>query len=131
MELLLRIFLQLHVTLSFFDPNILLSILFSNIHNLYSSLNVRDQVSHPYKTTGKTIVLCILFLRRLRRAGHVARMREVINMCRILVGNPEAKRPLRRPRNRWENHIKTDLKEMGWERTGHTWPRIGTGGAFL
>jgi hypothetical protein len=38
-------------------PNILLSTLFSNTLNLCSSLNVRDQISHPYKTTGKIIVL--------------------------------------------------------------------------
>jgi hypothetical protein len=41
-------------------PNILLSTLFSDTLNLCSSLNVRDQVSHPYKTTGKIIVLYIL-----------------------------------------------------------------------
>jgi hypothetical protein len=43
-----------------FLQNILLSTLFSNTLSLYSSLNVRDQVSHPYKTTGKSIVLYIL-----------------------------------------------------------------------
>jgi phosphate starvation-inducible membrane PsiE len=43
-------------------PNILLSILFSNTLNLCSSLSVRDQVSHPYKTTGKIMILYILIL---------------------------------------------------------------------
>jgi hypothetical protein len=43
-----------------FGPNIPLSTLFSNTLNLYCSFNVRDQVSHPYKTAGKIIVLCIL-----------------------------------------------------------------------
>jgi hypothetical protein len=43
-----------------FGPNILLSTLFSNTLSLCSSLNVRDQVSHPYRTTGKIIVLYIL-----------------------------------------------------------------------
>jgi hypothetical protein len=42
------------------NSNILLSTLFSNTLSLYSSLNVKDQVSHPYRTTGKIIVLYIL-----------------------------------------------------------------------
>jgi hypothetical protein len=45
---------------SLLDPNILLSTLFSNTLSLCSSLRVSDQVSHPYKTTGKIIVLCTL-----------------------------------------------------------------------
>jgi hypothetical protein len=53
-------FLQPPVISSLLDPNILLSTLFSNTLNLWSSLNVRDQVSHPYKTTGKITVLYIL-----------------------------------------------------------------------
>jgi hypothetical protein len=40
-------------------------------------------------------------------------MREMRNACSILVGNPERKRPLGRPRNRWK-YIKMDLKETGW-----------------
>jgi hypothetical protein len=52
----LCIFLQPHVTSSLFGPNVLLSTLFSNTLNLCSSLNVREEFSHPYKTTGKTIV---------------------------------------------------------------------------
>jgi hypothetical protein len=46
-------FLQPHITLSLFGTNILLSTLFSNTLSLCSSLNIRDQVSHPYRTTGK------------------------------------------------------------------------------
>jgi hypothetical protein len=53
-------FLQPSVTSSLFGPNILFSTLFSNILSLCSSLNVRDQVSHPYRTTDKRTVLCIL-----------------------------------------------------------------------
>jgi hypothetical protein len=53
-------FLQPPVTSSLFGPNIFLSTLFSNTVNLCSSLKVRDKVSHPYKTTGKIIVLYIL-----------------------------------------------------------------------
>jgi hypothetical protein len=48
-------FLQTPVASSLLGPNILLSTLFSNILNLCSSLNVKDQVSHPYNTTGKII----------------------------------------------------------------------------
>ena len=47
------------ITLSLLGPNILLSSLFSNTLSPYSSLNVSNQVSHPYQTTGKIIVLCI------------------------------------------------------------------------
>jgi hypothetical protein len=59
----LCIFLQPPVTSYLFDPNILLSTLFSNTLSLCSSLNVRDQVSHPYRITGKIIVLHSLNLR--------------------------------------------------------------------
>jgi hypothetical protein len=55
-------FLHLPVTSSLFGQNILLSTLFSNILSLCSFLSDRDQVSHPYKTTGKLIVLNILIL---------------------------------------------------------------------
>jgi hypothetical protein len=56
-------FLHSPVTSSLFGPNILLSTLFSNTPSLCSSLNVRDLASHPYKTTGKIIVLYILILK--------------------------------------------------------------------
>jgi hypothetical protein len=41
-------------------------------------------------------------------------MREKRNAYKILVGKPEGKRPLGRPRSRWEDNIKMDLKEIGW-----------------
>ncbi|KAJ4444158.1 hypothetical protein ANN_05947 [Periplaneta americana] len=53
--------------------------------------------------------------RRLRWAGHVARMGESRNAYRVLVGRPEGKRPLGRPRRRWEDNIKMDLREMGYD----------------
>ena len=56
-------FLHSPVSSSFLDPNILLNTLFSNTLSLRSSLNVSDQVSHPYKTTGKIIVLYILIFK--------------------------------------------------------------------
>jgi hypothetical protein len=52
--------------------------------------------------------------RRMRWAGHVARMRAKRNALRFLVGKPEGKRPLGRPRLRWEVNITMDLREIGW-----------------
>jgi hypothetical protein len=53
-------FFQPLVTSSLFGQNTLLNTLFSNTFSLRSSLNVRDQVTHQYRTTGKSIALCIL-----------------------------------------------------------------------
>jgi hypothetical protein len=50
----------------------------------------------------------------MRWAGHVARMGEGRNVYRVLVGKPEGKRPLGRPRRRREDGIKMDLREVGW-----------------
>jgi hypothetical protein len=51
--------------------------------------------------------------RRMRWAGHVARMVEVRGAYNILVGRPEGRTPLGRPRRRWEDNIKVDLREIG------------------
>jgi hypothetical protein len=51
--------------------------------------------------------------RRMRLAGYVVRMGEK-NAYGILVGKPEEKRPLRRPRSRWMDNIKMDFREVGW-----------------
>jgi hypothetical protein len=53
--------------------------------------------------------------RRMRWAGHVARIGEKRNAYRILVGKPEGKRPRGRPRRRWVDNTKIDLREMGWD----------------
>jgi hypothetical protein len=50
--------------------------------------------------------------RRMRWAGHVAHMGEDRGVHRVLVGKPEGKRPLGRPRRRWEDNIKMDLQEV-------------------
>jgi hypothetical protein len=55
--------------------------------------------------------------RRMRWAGHVVRKGEKQNACRILVGMPEGKRSLGRPRRRWVDNIKMDLREIGWDGT--------------
>ena len=49
----------------------------------------------------------------MRWAGHLARMGER-GAYRVLVGKPEGKSPLGRPRHRWEDNVKMDLKEVGW-----------------
>jgi hypothetical protein len=67
------------------------------LHNLYSSPDIIGQVKQ----------------RRMRWAGHVARMREEREVYKVLVGNPEGKRPLGRPRRRWEDGIRMDLRYIG------------------
>jgi hypothetical protein len=52
--------------------------------------------------------------RRMRWAGHVARMGEERKVCKILAGKPEGKRPPGRPRRRWENGIRMALRDIGW-----------------
>ena len=52
--------------------------------------------------------------RRLRWAGHVARMEEGRGVQKVLVGKPEGKGPLGRPRRRWKDNIKIDREEVGW-----------------
>ena len=62
----------------------------------------------------------------------MAGMREERGVHRVLVGKPEGKRPLERPRHRWEGNIKMDLQEVGGVvGTGWSWLRIGTGGGHL
>ena len=51
--------------------------------------------------------------RRLRWTGHVARLEEGRTAFKILTGTPAGKRPLGRPRHRWEDNIRMDLKEIG------------------
>jgi hypothetical protein len=68
---------------------------------------LRDLYSSPS-------IIRIIKSRRMRWAGHVARMGEKRNAYRFLVGEPERKRPLGRPRRRWVDNIKMDLSEIGW-----------------
>jgi hypothetical protein len=67
------------------------------LHNLYSSPNI----------------IRMMKSRRMRWAGLVARMGEKRNAYKILVGKPDGKRSLRRPRRRWVDNIKMDLREIG------------------
>jgi hypothetical protein len=68
------------------------------LHGLYSSPSV----------------IRVIKTRRMRWAGHVARMGEVRGAYNILVGRPEGRRPLGRPRRRWEDNIKIDRREIGF-----------------
>jgi hypothetical protein len=70
--------------------------------------------------------------RKMSWAGHVALMRERRGAYRILVGKPEGRRPLGRPRRRWENNTKMDFQEVVLgARTGLTTLRIGPGGGHF
>jgi hypothetical protein len=82
------------------------------LHDLYSSPNI----------------VRVIKSRRMRWAGHVARMGEGRGVYRVLVWRPEGKRPLGRPRRRWEDNIKMDLGEIGideanWIRLAQDWVR--------
>jgi hypothetical protein len=68
------------------------------LRNLYSSPHIIRQVKS----------------RRMRWVGHVAHMGEERNVYRVLIGKPEIKRPLGRPRRRWDDGIRMDLREIGW-----------------
>jgi hypothetical protein len=68
------------------------------LHNLYSSAEIIRQIKS----------------RRIRWAGHVARMGEGRNVYRVLVGKTEGKRPLERSGRRWKDGIKMDVREIGW-----------------
>jgi hypothetical protein len=71
------------------------------LNNLYSSPDIIRQVKS----------------RRMRWVGHVARMGEERKVYKVLVGKPEGKRPLGRPRRRWEDEIRMDLREIGLDST--------------
>jgi hypothetical protein len=66
--------------------------------------------------------------RRIKWTGYVAVMEEGRGVYMVLVGKPEGKRPLGRPRCRWESNIKMDIQEVG---CGLSWLRIETGGGHL
>jgi hypothetical protein len=61
---------------------------------------------------GSPNIVRVIESRRMRWAGHVARIGEGRGMYRFLVGRPEGKRPLGRPKRRWEDNIKIDIQEV-------------------
>jgi hypothetical protein len=68
------------------------------LHILYSFPNIIRQIKS----------------RRMRWVGHMAPMGEERNVYRVLMGKPKGKTPLGRPRHRWEDGIRMDLREIGW-----------------
>jgi hypothetical protein len=68
------------------------------LHDLYSSPSI----------------IRMIMSRRMRWVGHVSRMGEKRNAYRLLVGKPEGRRLLGRPRRRWVDNIRMDLVEVGW-----------------
>jgi hypothetical protein len=74
-------------------------------------------------------IIRIIKSRRMRWTGHVARMGAKRNAYRLLVRKTEGKRPLGRPRRRWVDNIRMDLREVGWGDVD--WLRIGTGEELL
>jgi hypothetical protein len=91
-----------------------------NSHNLYSTITEKLQKYAELKEelTGIWQLNAVYPIRviksRRMRWGHVARMGDRRGAYGILVGRPEGKRPLRRPRPRWDDNIKMDLEEVGW-----------------
>jgi hypothetical protein len=69
------------------------------LHNLYTSPNI----------------VTVFTARRMRWAGHVARMGKMRNEYNIFAGKPERKSPFGRPRHKWEDNIRIYLREIGWE----------------
>jgi hypothetical protein len=84
------------------------------LHDLFSS----PSIIRPIKSRG------------MRWAGHVARMVEKRNAYRLLVGKPKGTRPLGRPRRRWVDNVRMEMRDgMMW--TGLVWLRTGTGRELL
>jgi hypothetical protein len=76
------------------------------LHDLYSSPNIARLIKS----------------RKMRWAGHVARIGEGRGVYRVLIGGPEGKRPLRRPRRMWEDNIKMDVRGIGID--GANWIQL-------
>jgi hypothetical protein len=76
------------------------------LHSLYTARNI----------------VRVIKSRRMRWAGHVARMGEGRGVYGVLVGRPEGKRPMASPRRRWEDNIKVDLRETGID--GSSWIQL-------
>jgi hypothetical protein len=60
-------------------------------------------------------IIRVIKSRRMRWAGHIARMEKIRNEYKMLVGKPKGKRPFGRPRHRWEDNIRMDLIEINLE----------------
>jgi hypothetical protein len=96
----------LNVKLVVGNRDIVASMCNDELHSLYSS----------------PAIVRVIKSRRMRWAGHMARMGEGRGVYRVLVGRPEGKRPLGRPRRRWEDNIKMDVRETGID--GANWIQL-------
>ena len=91
----------------------------------WSKLN-NEELNYLYPSP---YIIRVIKSRRMRWEGRVAYIGKKRGAYRILVGKPEGKRPLIRPRRRWEENTKMVLQEVRWGAwTGLIWIRIGTGG---
>ena len=72
---------------------------------------LNEELSDLYSSPN---IVRVIKSRRMRWAGHVAHMGEERGVCMVLVGKPEGRRPLGRPRRRWVDDIRTDLQEVGF-----------------
>jgi hypothetical protein len=71
-------------------------------------VSLRNMINMAYSSVIRQIKS-----RRLRWVGYVARMGEERKIYKVLVGKPEGRRPLRKPRRRWEDGLRMDLREIG------------------
>jgi hypothetical protein len=98
-------------------------ILLYEVRHLIGYFDRRDEVTGEWRKLhneglrdlySSTSIITIIKSWRMRWAGHVARMGEKRNAYRLLVGKPDRKRPLGRPRRRWVDNIRMDRGEVGW-----------------
>jgi hypothetical protein len=87
---------------------------------LFPNVGTKGTFKCPLYSSPK--IVRVIKSRRMWWAGHVARVGEGRSVYRILVGRPESKRPLGRPRRRWEDNITMDLRETGID--GWNWIRL-------
>jgi len=100
------------------------SVLLYRVVSGHEKERTRMRHGHPYRKrkerSSVSVFLCsspnivrVIKSRRMRWAGHVACMGEERGVYRVLVGKPEGRRPMGRPRRRWVDNIRTDFQEVG------------------
>jgi hypothetical protein len=82
-----------------------------HVKNIFQLFHINEELHGFYSSPS---IVRVIKARRMRWAGHVARTGEVRGAYSILVGRPEGRRPLGRPRRGWEDNIKMDLREIGF-----------------
>jgi CRISPR/Cas system-associated protein Cas7 (RAMP superfamily) len=99
--------LQAYRPIAYFAVNVNSPVITNNNRRLYKNEELHGLYSSPS-------IVRVIKTRRMRWAGHVARMGKVRGAYNILVGTPERRRPLGRHRRRGEDNIKMDLREIGF-----------------